>query len=292
MILQVLVYIFFLTGVYLLLAKSFELVYRTSGVFNIVHAFTISLAAYASYSICNIFSVSLAISILIAIVFGTLLMTAIELLFIRPLAKKNNVGWKTMVVTLAIYYVLQNSLKIIWGDNNIPFHIWQKVTTISICDSRLSLVQLFTIILSLLLFTGLFVLCDKTLLGKRIKAISSNTELCTVLGVKKHRIRTYSYIISCVLASSVGICVAADTNLSPDLGFNWFFLGVVAMIIGGMGKMRYMILGALLLATAQQLSAYFLDSKWMNATAYIILVVFLYFRPFGFSGKKLKKTEV
>ena len=52
------------------------------------------------------------------------------------------------------------------------------------------------------------------------------------------------------------------------------------------------VLGALLLAAAQHLSAYFFDSKWMNATAYIILVAFLYFRPYGFSGKKLKKTEI
>ena len=61
---------------------------------------------------------------------------------------------------------------------------------------------------------------------------------------------------------------------------------------GGMGRMRYMVLGALLLATAQHLAAYFLDSKWMNATAYVILIIFLCFRPYGFSGRKLKKTEV
>lgn len=48
----------------------------------------------------------------------------------------------------------------------------------------------------------------------------------------------------------------------------------------------------LILATAQHLSAYYLDSKWMNATAYVILIVFLYFKPYGFSGQKLKKQDV
>ncbi len=136
------------------------------------------------------------------------------------------------------------------------------------------------------------IVSEKTILGKRIKAISLNSELTTILGVKKDCVLTCSYIISCVLASVAGICMAADTNISPTIGFDWFFIGVVVMIIGGMGKMRHVFFGALLLAAAQQLSAYFFDSKWMNATAYIILVVFLYFRPFGFSGKKLKKTEV
>jgi branched-subunit amino acid ABC-type transport system permease component len=76
------------------------------------------------------------------------------------------------------------------------------------------------------------------------------------------------------------------------MGFNWLLYAVVVMIISGMGKEWHLILGALLLATAQVLVSYFFDSKWMNATAYIILVVFLYFRPYGFSGKKLKKTEI
>lgn len=76
------------------------------------------------------------------------------------------------------------------------------------------------------------------------------------------------------------------------MGFNWLLYAVVAMTIGGMGKMRHLILGSLLLASAQVSVAYFFDSKWMNATAYIILIVFLYFRPYGFSGRKLKKTEI
>ncbi len=86
--------------------------------------------------------------------------------------------------------------------------------------------------------------------------------------------------------------IAADTDMTPTMGFNWLLYAVVAMIIGGMGKMRYLFFGALLLASAQHLSAYYLDSKWMNATAFIILITFLYFKPYGFSGKRLKKAEI
>ncbi len=132
--LQTFVYVLFLSVVYLLLAKSFELIYKTSGVFNVVHAFTVSFAAYVTYSAGTLFNASLAISIPFAIVIGTIIMAAIELLVIRPLTKRNTADWKTMVVTLALYYVLQNCLKITWGDNNLPFHNWQRDTTIPIYD--------------------------------------------------------------------------------------------------------------------------------------------------------------
>ncbi len=153
-------------------------------------------------------------------------------------------------------------------------------------------VQIITIVASvgLLFFSWLFL--EKTSMGQKIKAVSSNPELSTVLGISKNKVVIWSFIIGSGLAASAGILIAADTDMTPTMGFNWLLYGVVAMIIGGLGKMRYLLLGALLLATAQHLSAYYLDSKWRNATAYLILIIFLYFRPYGFSGKRLKKAEI
>jgi len=64
------------------------------------------------------------------------------------------------------------------------------------------------------------------------------------------------------------------------------------MIIGGVDSYKGLIGGALLLATAQHLSAYYIGSKWMDATAYIILILFLLWKPFGFSGKRPEKVEI
>ena len=66
----------------------------------------------------------------------------------------------------------------------------------------------------------------------------------------------------------------------------------VAMIIGGVGNFKGLIGGALLLATAQHFGAYYIDGKWMDAIAYIILILFLIWKPLGFSGKRLKKIEI
>ncbi len=64
------------------------------------------------------------------------------------------------------------------------------------------------------------------------------------------------------------------------------------MIIGGVGSTRGLIAGALFVATAQHLAAYYIDTKWMDAVTYIILILFLIWKPLGFSGKQLKKVEV
>ena len=39
-------------------------------------------------------------------------------------------------------------------------------------------------------------------------------------------------------------------------------------------------------------TAYYIGSQWMDAVAYIILILYLIARPLGFSGKRLKKIEI
>jgi len=94
------------------------------------------------------------------------------------------------------------------------------------------------------------------------------------------------------LAAVASILIAFDTDMRPTMGFSWLLYGVVAMIIGGVGSNWGLVGGALLLATAQHLSAYYIGSQWMDAVAYIILILFLIARPLGFSGKRLKKIEI
>lgn len=153
-------------------------------------------------------------------------------------------------------------------------------------------VQIITIVSSILLLLLAHLFMGYTHVGRQIKAVASNPELSSILGISHTKAIAWSIGIGTGLVACAGILIAADTDMTPTMGFNWLLYGVVAMIISGMGRMRYLIVGSLLLATAQHLSAYFIDAQWMNATAYLILIVFLYFRPYGVSGKQLKKTDI
>ncbi|MDE1890739.1 MAG: branched-chain amino acid ABC transporter permease [Planctomycetota bacterium] len=129
-------------------------------------------------------------------------------------------------------------------------------------------------------------------LGKQMRAVSSNEELSNIFGICSDRVILWSFIIGSALAAIAGILIVLDTDMTPTMGFNIFLYSVVAMIIGGVGSYKGLIGGALLIATAQHLSAYYIDSKWMDATAYIILILFLIWKPLGFSDKRLKKVEI
>ncbi|KGN92336.1 branched-chain amino acid ABC transporter permease [Porphyromonas gulae] len=280
------------TVIYLLISVSFILPYKCLYFFHVAHALSLTLATYMVYTVSVLWGVSLWLAVPLAIAVVVLLMLGINQWVYRPLKRQGLESWQMMIASLGLYVVLQNVISMIWGDSTLSFRTWEIKVGHEFMGAYITDVQIITIMSSVILLFLSHLFMQRTSIGRQIKAVASNPELSRVLGISETKAIAWSVGIGTGLAACAGILIAADIDMTPTMGFNWLLYGVVAMIIGGMGRMRYLLLGALLLATAQHLSAYYIDSKWMNATAYIILIVFLYFRPYGFSGKQLKKAEI
>ncbi|PVZ12810.1 branched-chain amino acid ABC transporter permease [Porphyromonas loveana] len=289
---QFLLNISFSTILNFAVAESFILVYRPIYFFHLTHAITIALGAYIAYWLGIGMGVPLWGAVPLSVVVGVLLMLAVNQFVYKPLQKRKIESWQMMIASLGLYVVLQNIVSIVWGDSTLSFRTWEVKQGHEFLGAYITDVQIITIVASAVLLLGSWLFMEKTNIGQQIKAVSSNPELSTIFGISKNKAVAWSFAIGSGLAACAGILIAADTDMTPTMGFNWLLYAVVAMIIGGMGKMRYLLLGCLLLATAQHLAAYYLDSKWMNATAYIILIAFLYFRPYGFSGQGVKKADI
>lgn len=289
---QIVVHIAFSFSILLIISLSFSIIYKCEKYLNITHAISLTLGAYFTYFITIQQGLSLWIAVPFSIIAGILLMLAVNQWIYKPLQNRNLESWQIMIASLGLYVVLQNIVSMFWGDSTLSFRTWQVKAGHEFLGAYITDVQIITVVVSIVLLVLSWLFLEKTNIGRQIKAVSSNPELSNIFGISRNKAVVWSFILGSGLAACAGILIAADTDMTPTMGFNWLLYGVVAMIIGGMGKMRYLLLGCLLLATAQHLAAYYLDSKWMNATAYIILIAFLYFRPYGFSGKRIKKAEI
>lgn len=278
--------------IYVLIGLSFSILYSTLRFFHMAHSISITLGAYLVYTGVILWGWTIWTAIPLSILVVVLLMLSVNEVVYKPLWSNGMAAWQMMIASLGVYVVLQNVVSMIWGDSTLSFRTWEVKVGHELFGAYITDVQVITLVSCLILLVLVWLFIEKTNVGKQIKAVSINDELSGILGLNRNRAKIWSIAIGTALAAFAGILIAADTDMTPTMGFNWLLYAVVAMIIGGMGKMRYLVLGAFLLAAAQHLAAYYLDSKWMNATAYIILIVFLYFRPTGFSGKQLKKSSI
>jgi len=289
---QIIVNIFYLTFLFLIVAISFSLIYYPTKFFHIAHAVIITSAAYFTFLFANQLSLPFAVSIIVAIAMAVCIGLLCEILFYRSMRKRNAPALAYLIASIGLYTMLQNCISLFFGDDTKIIRTGKVTIGNEIFGAYITNIQIITIVVSALLFVAVNLFLQFTSVGKSIRAVSSNPQLCDVYGINSNRIILIAFGIGSALAAVAGILSAMDTNMTPTFGFNLLLYGVVAMIIGGVGSTRGLVAGALLVATAQHLSAYYIDTKWMDAVTYIILILFLIWKPLGFSGVGLRKVEI
>jgi branched-subunit amino acid ABC-type transport system permease component len=197
-----------------------------------------------------------------------------------------------LIASLGVYIIINNIILIFWGAQTIIIRSSEVEVGNQFFSAYITDIQLviFICVFLLIFITRIFI--NKSNLGKQIKAVSSNPELANIFGISSNKIILLAFAIGSSLAAVTGVLVAFDTDLTPSMGFNLLLYGIVAMIIGGIGNFYGLMGGSFLLATTQHLGMYYFDGKWMDAVAFIILILFLLWKPLGISGNKLKKTQI
>ena len=290
--LQIIVNIIFSFSLYLIVSLSFSVIYQAIKFFHLAHAVIITFAAYIMYYLAVQFNINLWMSIICSIIFATLIGISCEILIYKPLRKIKISSFLSLIVSLGVYIILQNIISLLWGDSSKTLRSFVNIVSYNILGAYLTNVQIVTIIFSILMFILVILLLNKTKLGLKIRAVSSNKDNSSNFGINYNKIVNLTFIIGSMLAAVVGILLAFDTSFKPTTGFELILFGIIAMIIGGIGSYKGLLWASLTLSTAQHVSVYFIGSRWMNAMAYIVLILFLIWKPLGFSGKRLKKTEI
>lgn len=280
------------TSIYCLLAISFSLLYFTAKFFDIAHATVITSGAYLVFLFGNKFSIPFSLSVALAIASATIIGVSCEIFVYRQMRKRSVPVLAYLIASIGLYVVLQNCISLYFGDDTKVINTAEVTVGHNVFGAYITTFQIITICVSFVLFIAANRFTKYSSTGKAIRAVAGNPELSNVYGISSNKIILITFGIGSALAAIAGILSAMDTNMTPTFGFNLLLYGVVAMIIGGVGSTKGLIMGALLVATAQHLAAYYIDTKWMDAVTYIILIVFLIWKPLGFSGNRLKKVEV
>ncbi|MDC9723297.1 MAG: branched-chain amino acid ABC transporter permease [Urechidicola sp.] len=279
-------------SVFLLLTLSFYLIYKPTKVFHLSHAFSIVLGGYSIYLFYNLLNFPLSVAIIFALMLAALFGIANEAWFYRPLRSLKDAGLKMLILSLGVYIVFQNLISLFFGDDIKALAKGEVRVGNEFFGAYITDVQIITIVVALLVFALTVLLWHKTQFGKAIRAIAINPELAQVFGIPKNKIIVLSFALGSAYAGLAGLLVGFDTGITPTMGFSLLLYGVVAMIIGGTESLLGLFIGALILALAQNLTAYYIDTKWTDAMTYGILIVFLIIRPYGVSGVKNRQVEV
>ncbi|MCK5128168.1 MAG: branched-chain amino acid ABC transporter permease [candidate division Zixibacteria bacterium] len=277
---------------YFLVALGFSVIYSTVNFFHFAHGIVFTAGAYFVFLFTQWLGMPLWISIVLGIAFGAILGCLMEILVYRPFHNRGSSGLVLLLASLGMYILLQNVISMAFGDNTQSIRTGTVQEGINILGARITPIQIITIGVSIVLVIALSAFLKVTRIGKSMRAVANDPELANISGIHSNRVILWAFAIGSALAGLAGILVALDVDMTPTMGMNALMMGVVAVIIGGVRSIPGIALGALLLATAQHLGAWYIGSQWQEAIAFVVLVLFLLFRPEGFMGKKIKSATV
>lgn len=277
---------------YLLIAISFFIIFNSTKYLHLAHAIIITVSPFLFYQFYVILSFNILLSFVFSVILSTILGVTMNQFVYKPISKGKPPNMVYLITSLGLYVVFQNFISLIWGDDTKSLTTGMNIERHQFIKAYFTDIQLIIVITGILVFLLISGFFKYSTIGLKMRAVSSNRELATIFGIECETIVTLSFAIGSLLAAITGILIGVDTNISPTMGFNYLLYGIVAMIIGGLGSRSGLIMGAIILSTAQHIGGYFLNQDWMQSIAYIILIMFLIWKPLGFSGKLLKKTEI
>lgn len=271
---------------YALIALGFSLIYRTTRFFHFAHGAVYTFGAYFAYLFAVQLGVDRWIAFVLACATTMMLGMVLELAVYRPMRNRKATDLTLMIASLGLYTVLQNVISMAWGDDTKTMRTGAVVEGHEFLGARITDIQIVIIVTSFALMGMLTLIMTRTTFGKSLRAVANDPELARLSGIETDRQILYAFAIGSALAAVASIMISFDTDMTPTMGFNALVMGVIAVVVGGLNSLPGAALGGLFIGLAQNLGVWKLPSKWQEAIAYVILIVFLLWRPQGILGKK------
>ncbi len=272
-----------LGSIYALIALGYSLVYGILRLFNFAHGDVFMAGAFVglfgAISLHLGFWPTLAIGMLGSAVIAVL----IEQLAYKPLRKAPKVS--ILITALACGLVLEH---VVLLKNPYPQFVPMLVQNISweFGGVTLSSLQLLIIVIALVLMLLLDWGSRHTLLGLAQRAIATNSQDLTLIGVPLNYVIMYTFAISGALAGAAGVLYAQSYPvIDPYMGISIGWKAFVSAVIGGIGNIRGAMLGGFILGAVEIYMVVFFPSTYRDFAAFSLLVVFLLFRPSGLLGQ-------
>jgi branched-chain amino acid transport system permease protein len=277
---------------YFVIAASFYFIFASTKTFHLAHASVISGGAYLTLYSVQKLTLTLWPSMLLGIGGSIVVGLAYELLVYRSMRRRQAAPFTFLISSIGLYIITYNCFSLWFGDSpkiiaSGPVHLAN-----NILGAYLTTVQLAIVATSVGLFIGIHIFMRFSSFARLIKAVSVNPTLCDIYGISSDRVIAWCFIIGSALGAVAGILSGLNSDFTPTSGFDLLLYGIIAMILGGLDGFRGLALGAVLLAGAQQLITFYVDKMWMDTIVYLVLILFLLWKPLGLSGVRLKKIEI
>jgi branched-chain amino acid transport system permease protein len=275
-----------LGGLYALMTLGLVVVYGILRLINFAYGELVMVAGYGLFLFGQtampwplVALLSVAVAILVAVL--------MERVAFRPVRFGSA---STMLITsFAVSTLLQNTALLAISPRPQAVRLPEFfVESVTVGGLRLRVVDLASLIVSILALVILSILLRRTIIGIALRAAADDFTMTRLLGVRANLIISVAFAVSGLLAGIVAIFwVGRSSLVEPAIGLQPVLIAFIASVVGGMESLKGAVLGGYLLGfltvgLQMWLPQALLDYR--NAILFGIVIVILLLRPEGLIG--------
>lgn len=275
-----------LGSIYALGAIGISMIFGILRFAHFAHGDVMTLGAYGTLTAVWVSGLHPLLALPVGIAFSIGAVLLADKIFYKPLRDLPTIY--TVIASFGVALIFRSLIQLIWGAQNQVFIRGVQKPVVLFDMFRVSVLHLESIAIIVLAAIALHYFLTRSKTGRSMRAVADNPELASVAGLDTEKVVRSTWIIGGSLAAIAGVLAGLDTNIQPNLGWNLILPMFAATILGGIGKPMGALLGGMVIGLIEELSAYpwitdepLINPGYKTATAFLIMVILLIFRPQG-----------
>jgi branched-chain amino acid transport system permease protein len=274
-------------SIYALVALGFALIYRATNVVNFAQGDFAMLGAFSMVILAIDLELpywlSIVITLALLVGFGALFNLAVY----YPL--RNRSFLPVIISTIGASILLENGVLATYGPRPQTLDSMFDLPGFSIGDVFLDTQYIVILVVAVAMVALQYVFFERTLLGKKMQATSQDKEMSSLLGIPVMTMIMITFMYATALGGLAGILVAPVLFVTVGMGSTIALKAFAASMIGGFGDVKGAIAGGLALGVIETFGAAYISVPYKDAFAFMVLFVFLLFRPQGIFGEPISE---
>lgn len=291
MFLQLLINGICLGAVYALIAVGFAIVFSVLKFSNFAHGGMISACAFIGYFFQAAFKKTppIWVTIIFTAVCGIIFALILDQIAYKSIRRNKSANTYYFLASLTISIIITSILNVFFSKNPLAYPMIFSSTTFNLGSLKISKMDTMILLISIGILVALLLLINKTKIGLAIRAVAINPDTSKLMGINSSLILIMVFSIAGCLAGVSGVLLGCKYGVYPDLGQTMMVKGFIASVIGGLGSLGGAIAAAFILGIIEMFWTYFFGSLSTPVMTFVVMLLFLFIRPQGISGKFAKE---
>jgi len=270
-------------GIYALMALGLVLIYGVMRMINLALGPLIVLAGFITFSLSSWLQIDpLFLLPLLFILFAGLGILVYWIL-LKPVVFAPRMV--TLILLMGLGYVIENLTLNIWGPDYRSIVTTYSSKSITLCGISISFLRLITFLISALTLIVIYIILNKTKVGKAMRACAQNLRGAQIVGIDLDRIFSLTTALSFGIYGIAGVVISMIIVMYPAAGSLFTLKSFCINVLGGLGSVIGIPVASIIVGVTESISSNFLPVILKEGVAFLFLVLVLLVKPSGLFGK-------